>query len=572
VRPSRALIALLALAATASQGPTPAGADFQVNTYTTGPQTAASVGVDPAGRFIIVWTSNQDADASKGIFGQRLDNGGAPLGGEFHVNTYMTGAQSEADVAADGMGNFVVTWDSYGQDGDQSGVFAQRYDAGGLPLGAEFQVNQFTTGPQRSPVVAADATGRFVVAWTGNYDVFARRFDAAGLPLGGEFQVNTYATNFQIATDVAVDGSGRAVIAWTGASASDTFGISARRYDAAGAPLGGEFQVNVHTAGAESAASVATDGSGRFLVAWQGIDVSDPDGADIFARGFDAGGLPLGGEFQVNTFATMHQQAPAVAVNAAGDFVVFWHSQDTTGSAVDAFGQRYDAAILPVGGEFRASAFPGYYATYPAAAVDAAGNFLVAWQSVQPSSSGFEIFAQRNKPDRLVFGSTFNVRAPGSTETQRSVSVLARETFTDVGRNLDGDPTSAGATLRVIANGATPSDQTFLLDASGWRAIANGGYRYTGPTGGDADPVSRVVVRVTMNGRVLIKARLRGGVGSQSLDVVPPNPGIDGGIILDIGNGGGRYCVPFGIDAAERRDTAQQWLLVNPVAASGCPS
>jgi hypothetical protein len=43
-----------------------------------------------------------------------------PFGSEFQVNTYTTATQrtlSSEAVAADGSGNFVIAWQSYGQDG-----------------------------------------------------------------------------------------------------------------------------------------------------------------------------------------------------------------------------------------------------------------------------------------------------------------------------------------------------------------------------------------------------------------------------------------------------------------------
>ena len=38
-------------------------------------------------------------------------------------------------------GGYVVTWDSYGQDGSQQGIYAQVYGPSGLPSGESFQVN-----------------------------------------------------------------------------------------------------------------------------------------------------------------------------------------------------------------------------------------------------------------------------------------------------------------------------------------------------------------------------------------------------------------------------------------------
>jgi hypothetical protein len=48
------------------------------------------------------------------------------LGAEFHVNTYVTANQVNARVRAEANGDFVVVWQSSGQDGNLYGVFGQR--------------------------------------------------------------------------------------------------------------------------------------------------------------------------------------------------------------------------------------------------------------------------------------------------------------------------------------------------------------------------------------------------------------------------------------------------------------
>src|SRR5439155_334406 len=79
---------------------------------------------------------------------------GVPRGGEFRVNTYTTGHQTAPAVATDAAGDFVVAWASDGQDGDGYGVYAQRYSAAGVPQGAEFRANTYTTSFQTDPAVA----------------------------------------------------------------------------------------------------------------------------------------------------------------------------------------------------------------------------------------------------------------------------------------------------------------------------------------------------------------------------------------------------------------------------------
>jgi hypothetical protein len=177
------------------------GPEFQVNTYTTGRQESAVVAANPLGGFVVAWTSfgaypGHDG-SSFGIFAQRFDSGGAATGPEFQVNTFTTGGQFNPEVAVDPAGNFVVAWTSYQQDGSASAAVARRFSSTGAPDGPDFVVNSFTPSYQSTPVVAAPSTDRFLVVWedgSGSIDpsstgIVARQFRIAGplRPLAGMF-------------------------------------------------------------------------------------------------------------------------------------------------------------------------------------------------------------------------------------------------------------------------------------------------------------------------------------------------------------------------------------------------
>src|SRR5262249_51560016 len=144
------------------------------------------------------------------IKAQRYDGGGLPLGGEFQVNTVSADSQIKPKGAMNGTGSFVVVWEDYsGQDGSAgldggSGLEGQRYDGTGAPMGGEFQINTETLGSQYDGEVAMDQTGAFVVVWTDNTgldgsgtSIQGRRYDGNGVAIGGEFQVNTATTGYQ---------------------------------------------------------------------------------------------------------------------------------------------------------------------------------------------------------------------------------------------------------------------------------------------------------------------------------------------------------------------------------------
>src|SRR6185295_6456509 len=114
-----------------------------------------SIAMNPAGDFVIAWTSEHQDGQGTSIQARRYDGGGAPLGGEFRVNTHVANFQEEPDVALDPAGRAIVVWQSNDQDGSEMGVYGQRFDASGDKLGPEFNVNAFTPGDQQLPRVVA---------------------------------------------------------------------------------------------------------------------------------------------------------------------------------------------------------------------------------------------------------------------------------------------------------------------------------------------------------------------------------------------------------------------------------
>ena len=401
--------ALLVAPSTASAQGNPLGPEFRVNTYTTGDQGGPSaysldrpaVASDSAGNFVVVWTSSSQDGSSNGIFGQRYDASGAPLGPEFRVNTYTPLSQSNPDIAADASGNFVVVWQSDSQDGSSRGIFGQRYASSGVPLGADFRVNTFTTGVQDYPSVGADPTGGFVVAWRSyNQDgsgtgVFAQRFASSGAPLGTEFRVNTTTFGPQGPPSIASDGAGNFIVVWRGDTMSGLNGRAfGQRYSASGAPLGPEFRVNNSAPGYQVLPDVASDAAGNFVVVWYTDDPFNPGPEDAFGQRFASTGAPLGSEFRVNTTTYPVPKYPSVAMDSTGDFVVVWHSYHD-GSLSGVFGQRFTNGGAPLGTEFRVNTYTPARQSRAGVASDSAGKFVVVWRSDAQDGSGGGVFGQR---------------------------------------------------------------------------------------------------------------------------------------------------------------------------------
>ena len=321
----------------------PAGSEYQVNTYTTSNQINPKVASDSNGDYVVVWQSYGQDGSGYGIYAQQYNAAGVPQGSEFQVNTSTGGNQQNPSVAMDASGDFVVAWETYGYHGSGFGIYAQQYNASGTPYGSQFQVNASTTGIMQNPSVAMDATGDFVVAWqnyandgSGEYDLYAQQYTAGGAVgqrTAGQHLHDGRAVN----PAVAMDAAGDFVVAWQGygrcrAMASTPSNTPAAR------PRGTSL---VSTAPRQPSSSrrrwpwtrPATSSSLGVPMA------ADGSGYGVFAQQYTANGGIEGHQFLVNTYTAGNQTAPSMSMDAAGSFIVAWQSSGQDGSGYGIYAQ-----------------------------------------------------------------------------------------------------------------------------------------------------------------------------------------------------------------------------------------
>jgi hypothetical protein len=504
-----------------SSAGTPLGAQFQVNTSTLFSQFNAEVAADVAGNFVVRWETYPGAP-----YAQWYDSAGARQGTEVG----FLGGGSGGGVGVDGVGNAVLVWSSSataGSDTDGYSIQAQRYDATRTPIAPQFQVNTYTTSHQSYPSVAVEPGGEFLIVWHSNgsagsdasgSSIQAQRYDATGTAVGTELQVNSYTTGNQSLPAVAVDGAGNFTVVWvsngsTGTDDSPSSSIQARRYDASGTPLGGEFQVNTYTTGSQRAPDVAADAGGNVLVVWMsdGSAGSDTGGTSIQAQGYDGNGLPNGFEFQVNTSTTNNQQEPAVAAQGVGAFVVTWADE------------------------------PGIQALRIIEGVPTTSTSSTTTSTIAHLLPGNVAII---RPYRIA---KFVARPP--TGTAFTLPVV--------------DPITVGGTLRIFDT--TPSglrDQTFPLPTGetpplGWHGLGSPpgskGYRFKGDFGYVAAVVKKKVVKgIVVFPRVGFATPFTGDIG----------------IVLKLGETE-VYCALFG--GEDSRNDASGTVRRNAPAPAACP-
>src|SRR5262249_11761983 len=150
--------------------------------------------------------------------------------------------------------------------------------------------------------------------------------------------------------------------------------------------------INSHTDSDQTAARAVMAADGSFVVTWYSKE--DPTQSRIWARLFDADGVPLAEEFQVSQSPVGNQFSPAIAGFGTGDFVTVWESPFEDGSQSGIYGRRY-AGGVPASDEFliNTSETAGNQRT-PAVAAAPDGRFVVVWETDHIDATAADIVGQ----------------------------------------------------------------------------------------------------------------------------------------------------------------------------------
>jgi hypothetical protein len=328
------------------------------------------------------------------------------VGNPFTVNSYTTAVQALPQGCAAADGSFVVTWGEpgsyrYGPEGrNDSGLFGRRISAGGVPVGADFQANTYTSGSQATPTPACLSGGRFVVVHndsttysyytgteSGRNGLFATMFDGDGTAVGTEFQIDDTAPYAQPPALHAAckNGNDEFVVVWSGAS----YGLHLRRFDSDGQALG--TTVDIDTNYQAVFGPDCCGGSSGFVVAWSansGNYYQQYLYGEVQAQRFSSSAVPVGTQFQVNTDTVLDQGDPSIGCNDDGEFVVAWRSGSygyyspappPDGFGTGVFAQRFADTGASEGTEFLVNTGTGANEAQPDVAMSADGEFLVVW-------------------------------------------------------------------------------------------------------------------------------------------------------------------------------------------------
>jgi hypothetical protein len=262
-----------------------AGSVFKVNQDAVG---AASIPADlkPAvartndGGFVVVWLTIQlgSNNSAPQVLARRFNASGAPLGAQAKLSTGLLDGQ-RPEVCVDTSGRIITVWTSVDQflpfQPNKKGIAMRRLTPAGVPIAPE-EVVVAPTANILTPALSCGSGSTFVVVWHGDQapaqegtDILGQRYSRLGRKVGPVFRLNTVVTREQRNPSISHDAKGNFVVVWQG-YAGTKLGIFGRRFSAAGAATGPEFEVVTDPLQMPVDPRVAHIGTaGNFVVVWQ---------------------------------------------------------------------------------------------------------------------------------------------------------------------------------------------------------------------------------------------------------------------------------------------------------------
>ena len=403
---------------------TPEGVNFKVNDdgETNWGVTPPGAGMDQNGNFVICWGDNR-LNGHANIMAQLYNSSGTPQGPNFFVNDtvelYST-PKKNPRMAMNKYGAFVIGWEDF-RSFTYLDIYAQRFNASGDPVGLNFPVTEDVDDRDPGDLnVAISETGNMVFTWYDTYndffgDAFAQRYDASGNAVGENFIVgDNGGYGIQEYPSVGISGNNDIVFTYCEDYGNST--LKGIMYNWEGTVLGSSFAINDDVAANfQQFPAIDMNANGNFVITW--MDNRDDLDSDIFFQRYDASGNAQGTNVMVNDDGQyfVRNWWPDIGIADNGNFAITWFDARNN-NYPDIYAQRYAADGSPLGINFLVNDDGGgAYQSSSVMAMDAAGNFVIAWEDDRDNN---DIYAQIYSSDGTALGENIKVNDGSGNQNQ----------------------------------------------------------------------------------------------------------------------------------------------------------
>lgn len=199
----------------------PQGNEILVNTTTSNTQSNPAVAIRATGEFIVAWDSWHQDGGDRGVYAQRFDALGNKVGVEFRVNTTTAYSQAKPRLKYFSDEKFVVIWESFKQDGSGYGMYGRIFNSDGTANTNEFQINTYMMDYQWFGDVEIFDDDSFIVAWCSweqdgdDGGIYVQRFNSLGQKIGNEDRINKSTAQYQWLPKIKKLAGKNAAVAWS---------------------------------------------------------------------------------------------------------------------------------------------------------------------------------------------------------------------------------------------------------------------------------------------------------------------------------------------------------------------
>ncbi len=385
-------------------------------TYTTG---GRSVAIDKNGNFAVVWT-----EEGVGIKVQAYFADGALRGAETNIGNYET-----PSIAMTETGEFVVAYADINFPTDKK-IWVQRFSPDGSLVGTGSVVSETFGLSARRPSIAINNNKQYAIAWeeintfpfssrpSGIY-ASAFRWDGSAIISAPNYSL-TYPipTNFQslrVDTGAGLSEARPAIaisndhvyVTWGSANALSQYDVMLRSFSISAPNYSNVVKVNTTTGLNNVQPDIASNASGRIVVAWQaGNGTYEAIRYRLFDDAIAAAtpqiaALPLTpSDMDFGPMSSpAHQALPKVSMNADGSFFIVEQDGAQNSTDLEIFGRQFNANGLPVGPAVAINNVPTdpYSSSLSqfGAGIATRGQYAVmAWNTVPQNGSDFNVLVR----------------------------------------------------------------------------------------------------------------------------------------------------------------------------------
>jgi hypothetical protein len=282
------------------------------------------------GTLLVAWDIDVEAGSSnvpadhRDLFGKIYNSDGTTVTGDIQLYDYDSiGHSNDVALTPTSDGGFYALWFRSDE------IAARKFNSFGIPAGPAQTIISDTVDTHEPEMVELTngnfmITFRQLVSFPQN-NVGTRLYDSALTPLTDIMRTNEMTVSFLIKPNIVPLRNGGSMVSWP-AQAGDDAGIFVQVFDANGAKVGGNKQVNTLSVNEQENAQIAPLANGNVVVVYENREI-DSSFQSIAGRIINGLGDPVTKEIHINSVkADGFQQSPDVVGLKDNSWVVVWES------------------------------------------------------------------------------------------------------------------------------------------------------------------------------------------------------------------------------------------------------